>query len=396
MAKQEELPGQLRILVVTSQFPLPGDMQRGLPVYQTVKQLARLADVRVVSPVAAYPRGIRPRSYTYHDAPESIDAAVPVRYAGFTVLPVLSRPINGWLCARALAGPVRDARPDVILSYWLYPDAYGACGAARRLGIPVVAGARGSDLLARDWISRHLARKVLRRADQVLVVSRDLERVALACKGVRRERVTTIANGCDADLFRPRDRLAARSLHAIEPDARLLLYVGRLVPEKGLSELLDAVTALRRDDQSIRLAIIGGGPMRAELQARIDKTMPAGISLLGPADPPLVASWMAAADLVVLPSYSEGYPNVLVETLACGRPFVATPVGGVTEIADTSCAVLVPPRNSGALARGILEALRRDWDPVALARLHSRSWEDAARETLAVCNRAVMESRGRD
>ena len=105
---------------------------------------------------------------------------------------------------------------------------------------------------------------------------------------------------------------------------------------------------------------------------------------------------MAAADVVVLPSYSEGHPNVLVEALACGRPFVATPVGGVVEIADESCSILVPVRDSTALARGILEAVNRDWDEADLAKRHSRSWEEVAQQTLAACVEAVESSSGRD
>ena len=112
-----------------------------------------------------------------------------------------------------------------------------------------------------------------------------------------------------------------------------------------------------------------------------------------PLDPRSVAEWMAAADLLVLPSYSEGHPNVLVEALACGRPFVATPVGGIMEIADPSCSVLVPPRDPAALADGIDKALSHDWDVAGLVRRHNRSWDDVAKQTLEACGEALASTR---
>lgn len=384
----------MRVLLVTSQFPLPGDLQRGRPVYQTIQHLARIASVSVLSPVATYPMRIRPRSYIYHAAPEGLDAGVPVKYVTFPVLPVVSRPLNGWLCARALESEIAKAHPEVLLSYWLYPDAYGALAVARRLKIPMVAGARGSDLRARDPISRRMARTVVRGADRLLVVSRDLEQIATTRDGGRADRIRVIPNGCDSHIFRLRDRLAARSELGVAPEAALLLYVGRLVPEKGLRELLTAMEILRPSHRALRLSIVGDGPMWAEIETRIRDTQADNILLVGARDPIAVSTWMAAADVVVLPSYSEGHPNVLVEALACGRPFVATPVGGIREIADESCSILVPPREPAALARGILEAMSREWDEVDLAQRHSRSWDEVARQTLAACVEARDASRG--
>jgi teichuronic acid biosynthesis glycosyltransferase TuaC len=385
----------MRVLVVTSQFPIPGDLQRGRAIHQTVLELARMATVAVISPVAAYPLRLRPQSYIYHAAPEGLEAGVPTKYVTFPVLPLVSRPFNGWLCGRALQSEVEDARPDVVLAYWLYPDAYGALAVTRRLKIPLVAGARGSDLRTRDPLSRFMTRKVVRQADRLLVVSRDLKRIAIVRDGASADRVSVVPNGCDSSIFRLRDRFAARNELGIPSEASLVLYVGRLVAEKGLRELLEAMAILRRSGETLRLAIVGDGPMRAEIEQRAHATESGCIAVLGAMEPLAVSSWMAAADVVVLPSYSEGHPNVLVEALACGRPFVATPVGGIVEIADESCSILVPARDPATLARGILEAVNRTWDEADLAKRYSRSWEEVARQTLAACVEAVESSRER-
>lgn len=385
----------MRILVVTSQFPLAGEPTRGRPIHQTVRELARLADVRVLSPVARYPRWAQPRSYLFR-APEADASSTgcDVAWPTYPALPALSRPFNGWLCARAIRADAAAFAPDVILSYWLYPDAWGAWRVARGLGLPLVAGARGSDIRVRDAISRRLTRPVVRGADRLLAVSADLGRLAVGDYGADPARVRVIPNGCDAAIFHLGDRAAARRALGVAADAELVLYVGRLVAEKGLRELVAAMRELRATRPRAQLVMVGDGPLQAEFAALAAD--PAGaLRLTGALTATRVAEWMAAADLVTLPSYSEGHPNVLVEALACGRPVVSCPVGGVPEVVDDACGVLVPPRDAAALAAGLGAVLARDWDEGALARRHSRGWDAVAADTMAACTEAVADHAAR-
>lgn len=376
----------MRILIVTSQFPIAGEPNRGRPIHQTAQALSTLADVRVLSPVATYPRWARPRSYLFRAA--EADHVVPgcdARYVDYPALPGISRPFNGWLCGRALHAPLRAFAPDVVLSYWLYPDAHGAMRAARAAGLPLVVGARGSDLRVRDAVSKRLTRPVLRAAQRILVVSEDLGRVAVRDYDADPARIRAIPNGCDAAVFHPQPRDAARAALGVDAGCHLVTYVGRLVPEKGLRELLDAMDALQATHPDLQLALVGDGPMREALQARIAARPALRAHLPGAQDPQAVARWMAASDVITLPSYSEGHPNVLVEALACGRPVVATPVGGIPEVVDSACGELVAVRDPEALARGLAAALARPWDEGALARRFSRSWRQVAEETLQAC-----------
>lgn len=382
-------PGRMRILVVTSQFPVAGEPTRGRPIHQTVTELSRLARVRVVSPVARYPRWARPRSYLFR-APDPAEpvTSCDVVYVTYPALPMLTRPLNGWLCGRALRAEARAFKPDVILSWWLYPDAHGALRIARELGVPLVAGARGSDIRVRDPISRHLTRPVVRNADLLLVVSADLGRLAVSDYDADAGAVRVIANGCDAEIFHRRDRSEARTHCKVAAEAELILYVGRLVTEKGLRELVEAMRSLRNSHPLAELVLVGDGPMRDELAA-LARDPANRLRLVGALPASEVAHWMAACDLLALASYSEGHPNVLVEALACGRPVVSTPVGGVPEVVDESCAMLVPPRDAPALAAALAAVLERDWDEAALSQRFSRSWADVAAETLAACTEAV-------
>jgi teichuronic acid biosynthesis glycosyltransferase TuaC len=385
----------MRILVVTSQFPIAGEPNRGRPILQTVRELARLADVRVISPVATYPRWARPRSYLFRaPLPQQVQDC-DTEYVSYPALPMVSRPFNGHLCGMAITEAMARFAPDVVLSYWLYPDAFGAMRAASRLGIPWVAGARGSDLRVRDAVSRMLTGQVVRRARRLLVVSEDLRRVAIERYGAAPDRTITIPNGCNAAIFHPASRSEARRQLGVDEGAKLVMYVGRLVPEKGLRELLEATAMLSQAHPRVELALIGDGPLRDELDQSARRIAGVPVHLPGAMDASMVARWMAASDLVTLPSYSEGHPNVLVEALASGRPVVATHVGGIPEVVDASCGVLVAPRDVHALSVALGQVMDRGWDPDALARRFSRDWSGVARETLQVCMDAFSEADGR-
>lgn len=385
----------MRLLVVTSQFPIAGEATRGRPIVQTVRELARLATVHVVSPVAVYPRWARPGSYVAH-APGPVEGLdIDVEYRAYPALPAVSRPFNGYLAGRAVVPALERFAPDVVLSYWLYPDAYGAMHAARRAGIPLVAGARGSDIRVRDVLSKRLTRSVVRHARRLLVVSQDLGRLAVRDYAADPRSVQVIPNGCDASIFRIGDRAAARAALEIAPDAEVVLYVGRLVPEKGLRELLSAYARLAETRSALELVLVGSGPMEDELRSHAAHRPGMRIRTTGALAPARVAQWMTAANLVSLPSYSEGHPNVLVEALACGRPVVATPVGGIPEVVDPTCGELVPPRDAEALASGLDRVLSGDWDETALSKRFSRSWSRVAEETLEQCRCVLRESRKR-
>ena len=123
----------MRLLIITSQFPIAGEPNRGRPILQTVRALSQLAEVRVLSPVATYPRWATPRSYLFRDGRDDFTVeGCDAQWLHYPALPLLTRPFNGHLCGRSLHAPLRAFAPDVVLAYWLYPDAYGAMRAARR------------------------------------------------------------------------------------------------------------------------------------------------------------------------------------------------------------------------------------------------------------------------
>ena len=109
-----------------------------------------------------------------------------------------------------------------------------------------------------------------------------------------------------------------------------------------------------------------------------------------------VAEWMRAADLLCLPSYSEGCPNVVIEAIACGCPVVATDVGGTSEIVGQESSILVRPRDSEVVAEGLRNGLARIWDRPRISAVYNRTWDRVAQETYAVCEKLVKPAAARN
>ena len=385
----------LRIAVVTRYFPSSAEPWQGRSAYQTLRLIARETDLRVFYPNAVYPSMLKPRSRNY----EKLDASfsppdVKTNYYDYPALPVASRPFNGWMAARLLLPHVRDFAPDLIFGCFLYPDGYAALKIGQALSVPVVAMGIGSDInRIGDPISAMHTRVVLQETDFLVTVCGDLCNKAIA-KGASPAKSRSILNGCDLSVFHPTDRHEARLKLGIEPTVEAVVYIGRMDLKKGLLELVEATAALHSEHPKLHAYLVGEGPDRPAIKSAIDaKDAEDYIHHLPSCAFDDVAVWMTAADLVTLPSYMEGCPNVVLEALACGRPVVATNVGGIPEIMSNVCGLLVPPRDHGALAQAIHSVLSSTWDAADISARRSRSWNTVAGELLEVFDAVVSAHR---
>jgi glycosyltransferase involved in cell wall biosynthesis len=376
----------LRIAVVTRYFPSSGEPWAGRSLYEPLRILARRAEVRIFYPNADYPRFLRPRSRMYDQLDRSFSPpGVNVSYFNYPALPLLSRPLNGWMAARTLLSHVRNYAPDIIFGCFLYPECFAALKIGRALALPVVVNSIGSDInQIADPISARHTRSVVRGADAVLTVSDDLRKKAVAM-GASPERTRTIINGCNLSVFHVMDRLVARQKLGIDPNTKAVVYVGRMDLRKGLRELVEAAVALQTHRNGLRVYLVGDGPDRTNVQSLIDaKNAAEYVHALPGCPSDEVAVWMAAADVITLPSYMEGCPNVILEARACGRPVVATNVGGIPEIMSDEFGQLVSPRNPGALAEALASVLDKTWDPAAISTKWGRGWDAVEKELLEV------------
>ena len=381
----------MRVAVVTHYFPTSSDPWAGHSAYQTLRLLAQRCAVRVFYPEVRYPGLVRPKSSHAIDrgwAP----AGVEVSYIPYPALPVVSRPLNGFAIARTLRPAVRAWRPDAILNYVIYPDGYAAVRIGRALGVPVVVTAIGSDLnRISDRVCKALTQATLRHADTVATVSHDLARTAQRL-GSDPGRTRAELNGIDTGIFHPRDKGECRRELGLGAEGEVVVYVGRLDLRKGLVELVEAIAELARERPGLQCYVIGDGAAKGALVEAIARHNAGGcVTLVASQDTDKVAVWMGAADLVTLPSYNEGCPNVVIEALGAGRPVVATRVGGIPELMDETCGRLIAPRDVAALVGGLREVLEQTWSAEAISAQHSRSWGDVAKEFYELLEGAIRE-----
>ena len=372
---------RLRVVVLTTFFPSPRDPFRTPFLRNLVDALATECDVELVIPV---PR--RPQIGPWRDAapvPASeTHAGWPLVHPRYLAVPGLHW-LSGlayffgvWRTLRALKQ--RHGR-FVLHAHCAYPDAVGAALAARALGLPLVATAHGSDinLSGHERLLRPQIRAALRSAERVIAVSAPLARAVAELTGLPLPRIECIpCAGYSPAVFHPRlpeERAALRRQLDIAADTRLVAFVGHLVPVKALDVLLRAWARLLREQPAaaakLSLVLIGEGSEReALLRLAAHEGIAGRVAFLGPRPQAVVADWLAAADLLCLPSHAEGSPNVVVEALASGLPVVASRVGGIPDLVDDGVnGLLVPPGDPAALATALAAALRLDWDPTRIS-----------------------------
>jgi glycosyltransferase involved in cell wall biosynthesis len=279
--------------------------------------------------------------------------------------------------ALALARLLRRRRPDILHSHLFYASLF-ASPIGRLCRVPVVVETphlrehwRHGWLKGRFTVDRLVGRFVHR----YIAVSEANARYLVEDKGLPARKVTVIRNGCDLERFDPARPPSAdlRASLGFEPGDPILLVLGRLEPQKGHRVLLEALPAVLRRFPRTRLVCAGEGALRSALQAQAHAVgLDRAVRFVGQqAD---VADWLALADITVLPSFYEGLPLAAVESLAAGRPMVATAVDGTPEVVvDGETGLLVAPGDGEGLARALCRLLADPAERQRLART-GRAW----------------------
>lgn len=362
----------MRLLFLSNSFPNALSATRGTFNLSLWRAVAAEHHVRVVSPVSWIEEfAARRCGHSLGDRTLNFEPQLTATYPRFWYPPRCLRPWYGsylwWSIERHLKREITDFRPDAIVSYWAHPDGEAAVRAGKWAGIPAVTMVGGSDvlLLGRSGSRRRAILSVLKSADAVVPVSRNIAHTLIA-DGLPAAKIRVIPRGVNRDVFHPGDSNQARTNLNLPRDRPLLVAVGRLVPVKGFDILIDAVQLLvrRRSDNpvphvaNVLCCIVGSGELHGKLSAQIERhDLQEHVRLVGAQGQQELADWYRAADYTVLSSHSEGIPNVLLESLCCGTPFVATRVGGVADIADERYHDLVPPGNAAALATALASRL---------------------------------------
>jgi glycosyltransferase involved in cell wall biosynthesis/peptidoglycan/xylan/chitin deacetylase (PgdA/CDA1 family) len=389
----------MRILAITNLFPSPMRPQWATFNRHQIRALAAEQEVTVIAPIAWTDE----RAARHAGAPglppdrRLVWEGIQVEYPHYRFVPRAFRGLQGrfyrWSIQKAFRHAVTSFRPDVVYATWAYPDGWAAVDLAHRAGLPVVLKVHGSDILLLD---QHPNRRrgtveAIRHADQVVAVSQDLANKLMEL-GVDPNRVHLVYNGVDADVFKPGPAEDCRKRLGLAGEKSLLLFVGNLLPVKGIDVLIEACAILKNKSFEFELHVVGKGTLRPELERRVRQLgLDDCVKFRGVIPNEQLPDWYRAATLLVLPSRSEGVANVLLEAAACGTPFVASDVGGVREIVHLGDGLLVTPNDPAQLAEVIGAALSRLPRQQRLEPFKGRSHADAARELVGVFNEAIHD-----
>jgi glycosyltransferase involved in cell wall biosynthesis len=283
---------------------------------------------------------------------------------------------------------IREHFPfDLIDGHYVYPDGLAAVLLSKAFGKPVVLSARGSDInqFSEFRLIAPMIKYALRRANHIISVC-DAIKEKMVAYGVPSHKVTIIPNGVDSSLFSPIDSKKARERLGLVNGSRIILSVGGLIPRKGFGLLLNAMKTLTEQYPDSHLYIIGEGPLRRPLEDDIKRlSLGPYVTLVGERPHQQLPLWYSSADVFCLASEREGWANVIMESLACGTPVVATNVWGAPEILTSRNVGILVKRDPGAIAGGLTEALNRSWNRKRIRRhVEERTWSIVAQEVRGV------------
>lgn len=381
----------MRILTFTSLFPTSADPTYGIFIYQRSAQLAQRPgnEVVVVSPVPYFPKWLKMRRWrAAGEIPSQEEIGrLTVHHPRYPLLPKISMPFHALLMFLGSFARVRrlhqSAEIDCIDAHFVYPDGLAAVLLGKTLGVPVTVSARGTDinLYPSFKLIRPMIRWTLSQAAGVIAVSGALKE-AMVKLGVDSDKIRVIPNGVDAELFHLMDRDEARRKLNLPPEVPLLVSVGALIRPKGHLTLIRAFARIAPRHPELKLYLLGEGPLRSELESLVHElSLQDRVRLLGKRPNDELPQWFNAAELSLLTSEREGWPNVLTESLACGTPVVATRVGGVPEILHSPELGIVVDQTVDSVADGLERALLKKWDREAISKqTRARMWSTVAGE----------------
>lgn len=392
----------LRILLFSTLYPSSARPLHGIFVETRLRELLSIGGVqaRVVAPVpwfwstdakhgkyAAMAR--TPRRET-HNGIEVLHPQYPtLPKIGMNVAPLLLA-LGAWRAVKQIQREGFDF--DLIDAHYYYPDGVAAALLAACLGKPLVVTARGTDvnLIPEYRIPRQLIRWAARRAGASVGVSEALVR-RMQDLQLGSPQFQVIRNGVDAQRFRPIPQDEARAAVGVQ-GSPVLLCVGNLHEHKGQGLVVQAFADVLKQHPQAQLLVVGEGPDRGALERSVAEAGLGGhVRLVGTVPNAELAPWYSAADLLVLASSREGWPNVLLEAMACGTPVVATAVGGIPEVvASEDVGRLVNQRTPAALAEAMLGALAARQSRSVVRRYAERfGWDHTSRQQLQLFNSLV-------
>ena len=386
---------ELRLLTFTSLYPNAVQPHHGVFVETRLRQVLASggATARVVAPVPWFPstRKLFGSYATFANVPRrEVRHGIEVVHPRFIRIPKVGMTSAPYLLYRAAVSSIEQLRQsgyaiDLIDAHYFYPDGVAAVMLGQRFGLPVTITARGTDinLIPEYALPRRQMLWAASRAAAMISVCQALKDEMIRI-GIDGDRVEVLRNGVDLDLFRPLDRETAR--HDLSIGRPAIASIGHLIPRKGHDLVIAAMPSL----PGVELLIVGDEPQESALRAQVAALdLRDRVRFLGRMPHVRLPELYSAVDVVVLASSREGWANVLLESMSCGTPVVASNVWGTPEVVATrEAGRLLRDRTPEAVVAGVSEILAGPPNGSAVrAYAEGFSWDETTQGQLELFHR---------
>lgn len=229
--------------------------------------------------------------------------------------------------------------------------------------IPYVVTVHGGDIdkmANKNARIANLTSQILQEADRVIVVGERLKDNVMNQFGVTESNVEVMSMGVNTKIFYPMPKQQAKQKIGLQKKSNIL-FVGNVIEAKGLHELVEAFGLIKKDHADVSLSIIGAerdANFSAKLRKTIDSLKIEDVQFIGPKSQQELAEWMAASDVLALPSYHEGFGLVALEAMATGARVVGSDVGGLSYLLKDNAGIVVEPKSIPSLKDGLEESLK--------------------------------------
>lgn len=394
---------KIKVLYITDQYPSRYNPTILSFIEEQINEMSKLVEAVVMCPKEIFlpvnktNRINRKRDLSFPDM--EIKGQTKIFYPkSYRYLPGLNKKLSQYLKILSIFFTIKKFHIDfdLIHSHFAYFAGFLGMGISKLTNKSLVITVHGTDIHTRlpngSKLEKKNIKKSLEAASKVIAVSNSLKDIVLKKTNIDESKICVISDGLNIDLFKPATNMIHEKILDFKSN-QIILFIGNLVPVKGIPYLIEAFKKICQEFPDLRLLIVGDGPEKQKLLAQAngfeDK-----IKFLGKIIHKEMNSIIPHCDLLCLPSLNEGFGIVLIEAMACGKPVVASLTGGIPDIVTSDdVGFLVQPGDVSGLANAIKKALLKKWDSKKIReRAYEFNWNNVTNKILSVYQEILLSN----
>ncbi len=385
----------VNIVTITTLYPNKKQFRHGVFIETRLKHLVQTGKVqaRVIAPIPWFPfKSKRFKQYAmYAEIPKRESRqGIEIYHPRYLVIPKIGMLLTPVFMAISLYRQIKQLQAeqviDIIDAHYFYPDGVAVALVNKCLKIPFIISARGTDinLIPEYTLPRKMILWAAQQANASVTVCKALKQSMIEI-GAESDKIYVYRNGVDLELFNLLDKSTCREKYQLTK--KTLLSVGHLIERKGHYLIIEAMQQL----PDYELLIVGGGEEESHLKKLVEQLkLTEQVRFLGEQPQQALTEIYNAVDIMILASSREGWANVLLESMACGTPVVATEIWGTPEVVQQPEAGILVNRNADAIAQGV-NRLIANYPSGDKTRKYAEqfSWDSTTQGLLSLFNQVI-------